>query len=313
MSAAPLSAVFFGTSDFASEILEALAPKMKISRVVTQPDRRAGRGKRLTPPPVKETAMRLSLCLAQPERLRDKDFVQGLAGLGPDVIVTAAYGRILGPELLVIPRKGCLNVHASLLPRYRGAAPVARCLMNGDASTGVTIMQMDEGMDTGPILRQETLAIGDNETGQDLSKRLSSLGARLILETLERIDALVPAPQAHDLATYAPKLTKSEGLIRWDRPVRDVHNLIRALSPKPGAYAFLKGERVILLRSEPAGAYAPGAPGEILPMGKGELVVACRDGALSILDIQPASRSAMRPDQFLAGRRIVPGDRMNEA
>ena len=302
--------VFMGTAAFAVPSLEALAaaPWVELVTVVTQPARPAGRGRALQPTPVQAAAERLGLAVWQPERLRRPEAVAHLRTLAPDLAVVAAYGQILSPAVLAIPPHGCLNVHASLLPRHRGAAPVVGALLAGDTETGVTIMLMDAGLDTGPLLAQARTPITPDETGGALTERLARLGADLLVATVPAWLAgrLTPAPQDEALATMTRPLHKEAGVIDWTRPAVEIERAVRAYQPWPGAAtADPAGERLLIraARAWPnSGGLAPGQGGR-----SGErLVVGTGAGALEPVEVQPAGRRPMTYADYLRGRRMAP-------
>ncbi|MGB9826688.1 MAG: methionyl-tRNA formyltransferase, partial [Desulfofundulus sp.] len=278
--------VFMGTPDFAVPALRALVgSRYPVVGVVTRPDRPRGRGRKIQPSPVKQVALHMGLPVLQPVRVRDAAFVEQLKQLEPEVIVVAAFGQILPPSILYLPPRGCINIHASLLPRYRGAAPIHRAIMNGERETGVTIMLMDEGLDTGDILLQQPVAIGEADNAGVLHDRLAQLGAELLLQTLNLLEKglLHAQPQEDSLATYAPPLTLQDEIIDWERPARDLYNQIRGLDPWPGARTWW-GERVFKIwRAGLKEAAVPGGvlPGQVLEAGE-ELVVATGKGCLSL-------------------------------
>lgn len=291
--------VFMGTPEFSVPVLEALHQHHEIIAVYCQPPRPAGRGKADRPSPVQARAEALGLPVRHPVSLRSIEAQQDFAALQPDVAVVVAYGLILPQVVLDVPRLGCLNIHASLLPRWRGAAPIHRAIIAGDAETGVCIMQMDAGLDTGPVLLREATAIGAEETTADLHDRLSAMGARLIVDALARLP--LPAVAQPDAGvTYAAKVDKAEARVDWAQPAVEVDRLIRGLSPFPGAWCEVAGERVKLLRSRlTTGA---GAPGQVL----GGLTVACGTGAVEITLAQREGKRAMGPDDFLRGFVLPP-------
>ena len=287
--------VFMGTPEFSVPVLEALAARHEVVAVYSQPPRPAGRGKELRPSPVQACAERLGLPVHHPVSLKGTEAQAEFAALGADVAVVVAYGLILPQAVLDAPRLGCLNIHASLLPRWRGAAPIHRAIMAGDAETGICIMRMEAGLDTGPVLLREATAIGADETTQDLHDRLSPMGARLILQALERLPSLVAEPQPETGVTYAAKIDKAESRVNWALPAVQVDRLIRGLSPFPGAWCMAEGERVKLLRSRIVAG--KGAPGTVL----GGLVVACGEGAVEITLAQREGKKAQGPEEFLRG------------
>lgn len=294
--------VYMGTPDFAVPPLEALLARGdNVVAVVCQPDRPQGRHMALAAPPVKQRAVKAGIPVLQPEKLRDGTFEMALRAFSPDLVVTAAYGRILPPAILAVPAHGCLNIHASLLPAYRGAAPIQWSIVRGEKKTGVTIMLMDEGMDTGPILAQEAVPIPPDMNAGELSDQLSALGARMITEVIDSYLAghITPRPQDPALAFAIPMLTREHGQIDWTRPARDVHNQIRGLYPWPGAYTVCQGKRLKIHRSalnEDADVVAAAsglAPGTICLCSPRAISVACGSGVLDILEIQTESGKRM--------------------
>jgi methionyl-tRNA formyltransferase len=289
-----MKVVFMGTPEFSVPVLEALHQRHEIVAVYCQPPRPAGRGKADRPSPVQAKAEALGLPVRHPVSLRSPEAVAEFAALGADVAVVVAYGLILPQAVLDEPRLGCLNIHASLLPRWRGAAPIHRAIMEGDRETGVCIMQMEAGLDTGPVLMREAVDIGAEETTAELHDRLSALGARLIVEALERLPIpAVPQPEAG--VTYAAKIDKAEARIDWTRPGVEVDRLIRGLSPFPGAWVEVNGERVKLLRSRLVDG--TGAPGQVL----GGFTVACGEGAVEVLEAQREGKRPMPVAEVLRG------------
>jgi methionyl-tRNA formyltransferase len=258
---------------------------------------------------VKEVALAQGIPVLQPARLKDPDFLSRLQATAPEAIVVVAYGKILPAAVLSLPPYGCINVHASLLPRYRGAAPIQRAIMNGERETGITTMLMDEGMDTGDILLQRRVAIGEEETFGSLCQRLSRLGAQVLIETLEALQAgtLRRQPQDHAQATYAPPLTPEDELIVWDRPGEVVKNQVRALDPKPGAKTYLEGQLLKIWRVKAVTGDFPGVPGEIIATGPGGITVRVADGAVVILELQAAGGRRLPVDAFLRGHPIPEG------
>jgi methionyl-tRNA formyltransferase len=287
--------VFMGTPDFSVPVLNALAQAHEILAVYTQPPRPAGRGKADRPSPVQTRAEALGLPVRHPVSLRSESAAKDFAALRPDVAVVVAYGLILPQTILDAPRLGCLNIHASLLPRWRGAAPIHRAIMAGDAETGVCIMQMEAGLDTGPVLLRETTPIGAEETTADLHDRLSAMGARLIVQALERLQDLKPEPQPQDGVTYAAKIDKAEARVDWSRPAVEVDRQIRGLSPFPGAWTEIRGERVKLLRSRLADG--KGQPGQVLS----GFTIACGTGAVEITVAQREGKRPMPAAEVLKG------------
>jgi len=309
-----LRIVFMGTPDLACASLEALLarPGFQIVGVVTQPDRPKGRELRLQPPPVKEFALGSHLQVLQPERARNEDFISELRRLAPELIVVAAYGQILPKAILDLPRFGCINVHTSLLPKYRGAAPIQWAILNGDAVTGVTIMKMDVGMDTGDILTAENTAIGDEDNGETLHDRLAGLGASLLVKTIPEYVAgsIQPRPQPGEGASYAPKIKKEHGLIDWRQPARTIWNRVRGLVPWPGAFTHLPN-RAQMLKVWAAGVMeGAGQPGVILEADKHGIAVGCGQGVLILHELQREGGRRLTAEQFLAGHPLKPGQRL---
>lgn len=303
--------VFMGTPDFAVPSLDALAGAgHEICGVFTQPDKPKNRGMKLQPPPVKEQALALGLSVYQPARIRDGEALSILQRLKPDLIAVAAYGKILPVDILELPRLGCVNVHSSLLPRYRGAAPINWAILNGEDETGVTIMKMAEGMDTGDILAQARTPIDLNENAAQLFERLARMGGPLLAETVEKLEAgtVRPVPQDDALATHAPMLSRELSPMDWGRTARQLHDQVRGLHPWPSATAELDGIRCKILRTSLAGEGAGKAPGTVIQADKKGLRVACGDGgALDILELQPDGKKAMAAAAFLLGHPILPG------
>jgi methionyl-tRNA formyltransferase len=298
--------IFMGTPGFSVPALEALvAAGHEVACVYTQPPRPGGRGQKPRPSPVQVRAEAMGVPVRTPRTLRDPAEQAALAEVGAEIAVVVAYGLILPQPVLDAPARGCLNIHASLLPRWRGAAPIQRAVMAGDAETGISIMAMEAGLDTGPVLLSEATPIGAHDTAGTLHDRLSALGGRLIVEALARLDALTPEPQPDEGVTYAAKIDKTEAHIDWTRPAADVDRLIRGLSPFPGAWAEAAGARVKLLLSEPvAGA---GVPGTVLDAAP---TVACGEGAVRLLRLQRAGRGPQAAADVQRGFPLTPGDRL---
>lgn len=306
----PLRVVFFGTPAFALPTLEALlASRHPLVAVVTQPDRPHGRGRKVTDLPVKARALAAGLPVLQPPRLKDDEFLAALRHLRADIGIVAAYGRILTPAVLQTPRLGMINVHASLLPRYRGAAPVHRAVIAGEPETGVTIMRVVQALDAGPVLATVARPIGDDETSEDVEHDLARLGAGLLVTTLDAIASgtAEETPQDESAATYAHRLTKEDGAINWLRPGEHIHDLVRGLYPWPHAYTFLDGHRLIIWRTsyERTGTHA--LPGTIVAARGDDLVVACGDGIVRIHQLQPEGKRPLGTREFLAGHPIAVG------
>jgi methionyl-tRNA formyltransferase len=305
--------VFFGTPQFAVPSLEHLmrSPHQVIG-VITQPDRPRGRGHKVTESPVKATALAHGLPVFQPARLRDPDVGDRLKTWAPDVGVVAAYGKIIPEDLLNLPRLGMINVHASLLPRYRGAAPVQRAVIDGMPETGITIMRMVAALDAGGMFAKVTRPIGPEETSDVVERDLADLGAALLIGVIEELAAgtAVEEPQDDGSSTYAPKITKEEGLVDWTLPAVAIHNRVRGLYPWPHAFTYLGGERLILLRTHVGPGTTPDAPGTIVDVTGGLLQVATGDSRRLVIDeVQPEGRRAMKAREYLAGHSIRPGVR----
>ncbi|MGQ9627237.1 MAG: methionyl-tRNA formyltransferase [Anaerolineae bacterium] len=303
--------IFMGTPDFAVPVLEKIIEEHEVLAVVTQPDRPAGRGGRLRPPPVKEFASLHGLPLLQPPALRG-EVVKELASLAPEVILVAAYGQILPRSVLGIPPHGCLNVHASLLPRHRGAAPIAAAILAGDEATGITIMLMDEGLDTGPIVSQAECPISPQDTGGSLATKLSHLGAELLSQTLPRWlrGEIEPRPQDESQATYCPMIRKEDGLLDWSRPAVELWRRVRAFHPHPGTYTYWEGKRLKILRTGPLSERRGSEePGRVLSLPEG-LAVATGEGTLLLEEVQPEGKRPMSGVEFARGRRGFIGSRL---
>ena len=303
--------VFMGTPDFAAASLEALLKSDdSVVGIVTQPDRPKGRGQILTPSPVKIIAQRAQIPLLQPLKMKDPEFLQALAGWRPDLIVVAAFGRILPLVILSLPPRGCINVHGSLLPKYRGAGPIQWAIINGETETGITTMLMDEGMDTGAMLLQEPIPITADDTTGSLSPRLAELGGRLLIETIVRLKAgtLVPQPQDSSQATLAPLLKKEDGAIDWALPATALANRVRGLSPWPGAYTTVAGgERWTIWRALALPGSATSPPGVVVAITNEAIHVATGEGVLVVMELQPANSRRMAVSQYLAGHPILVG------
>jgi methionyl-tRNA formyltransferase len=296
--------IFMGSPDIAVPSLKALqAAGYEIACVLTQPDKRSGRGQKLQAPAVKLAAEEMGIPVLQETRLQDPGFLARLKGYAADGIVVVAYGRILPKEILTLTRLGCINVHFSLLPKYRGAACVAYPLMLGDEVTGVTTMLIDEGLDTGPILMQRPEPIGPNDTADLLGRRLAQIGAQLIVSTLQEWEAgkIRPVAQQAREATYAPLLKKEQGRVDWSQPYDKIYNLYRGLSPWPGLFSFLLGRRILLSELRPAGEVATGDPGTLEIGAQGEMFVNCGEGKLRLLKLKPEGKRVLRAEEFVRG------------
>ena len=303
-----LRLVFMGTPEFAVPSLQKLIDRgEKVMTAVTQPDRPKGRGQKLLAPPVKLLAANHDIPVLQPVRVRVPEFIDVMRELAPDLIVVVAFGQILPKALLEIPRLGCINVHASLLPGYRGAAPINRCVIDGATETGVTTMMMDVGLDTGDMLLKKATAIGPDEDAQALQYRLAQIGAEALAETLDLLASggLIPEKQDSQFSSYAPMLKKEEGLIDWNREPQAIRNMVRGLTPWPGAYTFLDGKIVKIYRCRVAGG--SGVPGTVLQADRSGLAVACRGGSLLIEELQLEGKKRLSARDFLAGYNIIQG------
>ena len=306
-----MKVAFAGTPEFAAAALEAiLAAGFEVPLVLTQPDRPAGRGMQLQPSPVKRVALAAGIPVHQPEKLRTPEQQAPLAAVQADVLVVAAYGIILPQAVLDLPRHGCLNIHASLLPRWRGAAPIHRAIQAGDAATGITIMQMDAGLDTGPMLLSRAEAIHADDTTGSLHDRLAQLGADMIVEALRALPGgLTATPQPADGVTYAAKIGKTEASVDWNRPAAELERAIRAFNPFPGAVATLQQTPVKLWRARAIDA--AGTPGEVLLAEGAGVIVACGEGALCITELQKPGGKRLPAAEFLRGMPIAAGSRFD--
>ena len=306
--------IFMGTPLFAVPSLTALIEAgYDMAAAVTQPDKPRGRGLATLPCAVKELALRRGIRVLEPRDIRDEGFISELKGMAPDLIAVVAYGRILPESILGIPPRGCVNLHASILPRYRGAAPVNWAIINGDKETGVSTMLMDAGMDTGPILLTERVAIRDDETAEDLAKRLSTTGAKLLAETISLLaeGGINAVAQDDKAASYAPMLKKKDGRIDWGKSASEVKNLMRGLYPWPGACTAWKG-MVLKIHSGGLSGISPSdnqaAPGAVLDVTGDSIIVKCRDSAFEIRELQPENRKKMSAGDFIKGYRITKGE-----
>lgn len=310
-----LRAIFLGTPEFAVPSLRALRDKVELLAVVTQPDRPQGRGRKVAPPPVARVARELGVPVLQPVKLRDPAVVEALRALGPDVIVTVAYGKIIPPQILTLPPLGCINVHPSLLPKYRGASPIQATLTNGERETGVTIMYQSEALDAGDIILQRRVPIAPNDTAQTLETRLAEEGAHALVEALTLIaDGTAPRrPQDESQATYAGKLTKESGRIDWTQPAIALVNFIRAMDPWPSAYTWHR-RKLLKICKGTALEGAPGAqPGVVTEARRGQgFVVASGQGSLLITEVQPEGRRRMTADEYVRGTHLQVGERLGE-
>ena len=305
--------IFMGTPDFAVAALDALCRDgQEVILAVTQPDRQKGRGRKVIQTPVKICAEKWNVPVFQPVRIREPEAIEKIRALAPDLIVVAAFGQILPQELLDIPRLGCINIHASLLPKLRGAAPIQWSVINGDSESGITLMQMNAGLDTGDILFQESVPVGPSETGESLYEKLARLGGEMIVRHLPAIEAgdISPVPQDDEKSSYAPMLRKEMGEIDWSMPAAGIEQRMRGMLPWPGAYtAFgghtlkIWGARVLPDAEVPAGT----TPGTVLYTDKKTICVACGEGALALLEVQAEGKKRMAADAFLRGTKIPEG------
>ena len=303
-----LRTVFMGTPEFALASLEGLlATGVNLVGVYTQPDRPKGRGKKLAVSPVKKLALEQNIPVFQPQKLRDPFAVEELEGLKPDLIVVVAYGQILPKAVLDIPRYHCINVHASLLPKYRGAAPINKAIVDGETETGVTTMLMDVGLDTGDMLVKMSLPIGPDETAGRLHDRLALVGRKALEETLHQlcVGTLAPEKQDDELSCYAPMMKKEDGVIDWQRSATEIHNQVRGLDPWPGAYTYLD-EEVLKIASTGVEMDKSGEPGTILSADKTGVRVACGDGTLVVDGLQLPGKKRLSAMNFLSGRPLFP-------
>lgn len=299
----PIRVVFMGSPEFALPSLRMLAERYHLVGAVTQPDRAAGRGRELKAPPVKTLALQLNIPIIQPQKLREPEAMAQLREWRPDLIVVVAFGQILKKDVLELPKHGCVNIHASLLPRWRGAAPVHAAILAGDEETGVTIMKMDEGLDTGPILARRSIRIRRDDTTGSLQEVLSTLGAELLIETLPDYLAgrIVPQPQPEEGATYAPMLGREDGLLDFTQPARALERRVRAMNPWPGAWFEWNGQALKVLRAAVSGEKRLEAGSRLIVEGRP--AVTCADGTLILEEVQPAGKRIMPGKSFLAGAR----------
>lgn len=300
--------IFMGTPEFAVPSLKALIDsEHNIIAVVAQPDKPKGRGHKLTPPPTKVLAEKFNIPVLQPDKIKTDEFLDELKELNPDVICVTAYGKIIPRSILELPRHGCINVHPSLLPKYRGAAPVNWTIINGGKVTGVTIMQMDEGMDSGNILLVREVRIGDDDDAEIMLEKLSKIGGEMLVETLKLLEEekLNPVKQDESEVTFAPMLQKSDGDIKWEKSAEDIRNLIRGLTPWPGTFTKLDGKTLKIYKANIH--KGQGRPGEVIESGKNSMIVATGGGALEILELQIEGGKRLDIKSFLAGHQIDKG------
>lgn len=304
--------VFMGTPEFAVPCLEKLiSSHHEVVSVVTQPDRPHGRGRKLAMPAVKEAALRHGIPVLQPERVREPYFQNYLQKIAPEIIIVVAFGQILPISILQIPLRGCVNVHASLLPRYRGAAPIQRAVIQGEETTGVTTMQLDPGMDTGPILLSASTPIDLHENAGELSERLSQMGADLLIDTLSGLASgfIQPVPQDSSQATYASTLSRNDGEIDWRHPSLEIHNRVRGCNPKPGAFTFFQEGILKLWKTNPIpDEVSKAQPGTIISIDKKCITLSTGKGLIQLLEVQPEARKRMTGTEFARGRGLQVGD-----
>ncbi len=307
-----MNILFMGTPEFAIPSLKSLVENgYNVVGAVTQPDKPKGRGRQYIAPPVKTCALEMGIPVYQPDRVRDEDFLDTFREISPDMVVLVAFGQILPKEVIDFPKFGCLNVHPSLLPKYRGAAPINWPIINGDRKTGLTIMLMDEGVDSGDILLQEETDIDSNDTFDDLHEKLSAMGAGLLIKAVKGVldGTIAGTPQDSSLATFAPRLTRETGYINWDNEAEKIVNLIRGLSSHPGAYSFLGDKKLKIFYAVPgkeksSGEKEPGETGKLMEAG---LQVATRDGHVYLKDVQLEGKKRMFIEDFMRGYRLLPG------
>ncbi|MFV1950403.1 MAG: methionyl-tRNA formyltransferase [Nitrospinota bacterium] len=303
--------IFMGTPDFAIPTLKSLIEsRYNVVCVVTRPDRPKGRGRGLTPPPVKIAADSWGMPILQPESVKNNGFTDKLKGFKPDIIVVVAFGQILTGEILNIPIYGCINLHASLLPKYRGAAPINRAIINGEKITGITTMQMDKGMDTGDILLKREVEISSLDDAVTLHDRLSEIGAGAIIETLEMIElrTLCPISQDYEHASYAPKLKKEDGLIDWGKDSSGIYNLVRGVIPWPGAYTYHGEAKLKIWKVDSREGKESGKGGEIMDIRSDGIEVAAGKGSVIIKEIQPEGKKRMKAEEYIRGYKIEVGE-----
>jgi methionyl-tRNA formyltransferase len=300
---------FMGTAAFALPTMQAVVAAEEVVAVVTQPDRPQGRGREVAPPPVKTRALRLGLPIMQPERVKDPLFLAQLAELRPELIVVAAFGQILPAAILDFPPLGCINVHPSLLPQYRGAAPFQRAIIQGETRTGVSVYRMDQGMDTGPLLLTREVEIAEAETAEELGQRLAEVGGELVQEVIKGLKAgtLKPTPQDEKGASYAPLFKKADGLIPWQEDAAQIRNRIRGMVPWPVAYTAWQGKMLKVYKGKTGGGF--GTPGEIISLDSG-IEVACGTGSIVIEELQIEGGKRIGWKEFCRGHRLTRGERL---
>jgi methionyl-tRNA formyltransferase len=305
-----MNIIFMGTPEFALPTLKALHQSSHtVLSVITQPDKPKGRGQKLLVSPIKQFALDFNLPVLQPKTVNDPEFIHTLNQNQPDFIIVVAFGQILSETFLKIPKQFCINLHSSLLPKYRGAAPIHRSILNGDTLTGVTSMIMDKGMDTGDILLMQETPIHKSDNAQTLHDTLSEMGGNLVLETLVRLEknTLLPTPQNNNLATYAPKLKKEEGLVRWEKNANTLFNQVRGLTPWPGSYTLLNKKRLRILKAQVTEGTLDDQPGQIARVTDIGIEVGTGQDRLVLTELQPEGKKSMSAKSFLAGHKIERG------
>jgi len=305
-----MNIIFMGTPEFALPTLKALHQSSHtVLSVITQPDKPKGRGQKLLVSPIKQFALDFNLPVLQPKTVNDPEFIHTLNQNQPDFIIVVAFGQILSETFLKIPKQFCINLHSSLLPKYRGAAPIHRSILNGDTRTGVTSMIMDKGMDTGDILLMQETPIHKSDNAQTLHDTLSEMGGSLVLETLVRLEknTLLPTPQNNNLATYAPKLKKEEGLVRWEKNANTLFNQVRGLTPWPGSYTLLNKKRLRILKAQVTEGTLDDQPGQIARVTDIGIEVGTGQDRLVLTELQPEGKKSMSAKSFLAGHKIERG------
>lgn len=309
-----MRAVFMGTPEFAVPTLQALIDHHQVEAVVTQPDKQRGRGKKVQFPPVKEKAVDHEIPVYQPQKARDEEFVEILREINPDVIVVVAYGQILPESILNIPKYGCINVHGSLLPKYRGAAPIQWAVLDGEEKTGITTMYMEKGLDTGDMIDKAEIVLDPKETAGTLHDKLMEIGANLLLETLEKLEneTAVRIKQNDSESCYASMLTKEMGQINFSKSAREIECLIRGMNPWPSAYTSLNGKTLKVWEAEVLTENPGEEPGTVIDVTKDAIVVACKEGALKLLEIQMAGKKRMKVSAFLLGYQVEKGMKLGE-
>jgi len=311
-----LKIIFMGTPEFAVPSLTALnKTEHDIIAVVTQPDRPKGRGKKILPGPVKEKAQSLNLQILQPDSINSKEFISHIKSLTPDLLIVVAFGQLLSESLLAVPKIGPINVHPSLLPKYRGPAPVQWSLINGDKITGVSTMFLNKKLDAGDILLSIETKIDPEENYKTLHDRLAIIGADILIETIKSLqsNSIIPKPQNDKMATYAPLLQKKHGLIDWNKDSKKINDLIRGMTPWPGAYTFLNNKRLKIFKSIPIAKDSELEPGIVIDSFSNEIIISCGKGTLSLLEIQSESGKRLNVEDFLRGNKIIPGIKLKNS